>query len=263
MNAVLDVEERTPWSGIATRLLPHRRGLMIEAFYALFVVAAATLALSPVLLRSGWPLNYGTPAPLLLVQIYAAHLRHLDFFPVWSSTDGDGMGSPVLLFYHRVFFYTAGAFFAVVGNLKFAVVTTIFLFLVVGAYGMRCALGLVTNRRLFSTVGSLGFLFTNYVFTDWLDPRGDLAEFSALMIVPWLLYWCLNLVKNGRVSFLLIPIMVVLVNAHSAIALTSLFCLFISLVVFWISRGWLELRRDSNDSSRWPGASSFCCFLFS
>jgi hypothetical protein len=215
---------------------------MIEASYALFVVAAATVALSPVLLRSGWPLNYATPAPLLLVQMYAAHFRHLDFFPVWSSSDGDGMGSPVLLFYHRVFFYIAGAFFAVFGNLKLSVVATIFLFLVVGAYGMRCALGLVTSRRLFCTVGSLGFLFTNYVFTDWLDPRGDLAEFAGLMIVPWVLYWCLNLVKNGRVSFLLIPIMVVLVNTHSAIALTSLFCLLISLVVFWISRGWREVR---------------------
>jgi hypothetical protein len=174
--------------------------------------------------------------------MYAAHFRHLDFLPVWSSTDGDGLGSPVLLYYHRTFFYIAGLIYAVFGGLKPSVVATIAIFLAVGAYGMRRALGVVTNSRLLCTVGSVGFLFTNYVFTDWLDPRGDLAEFSALMIVPWLLYWCLNLVKHRRVSFVLIPIMILLVNAHSGIALTSLFTLAIALITFITIAGLRGLR---------------------
>ena len=144
-----------------------------EIGYAVLVVAAAALVLSPVLVRSGWPLNQGTTAPLLLVQIYAAHIRHLDFFPVWSSSDGIGMGSPVLLYYHRLFFSVAGLIYAVVGRgLKQSVVATIAIFLVVGAYGMRRALGAVTDSKLLRVAGSIGFLFTNYVFTDWLDPRG-------------------------------------------------------------------------------------------
>ena len=52
------------------------------------------------------------------------------------------------------------------------------------------------------------------------------------MVVPWLLYCCLNLVKNRRVSFLLIPVMVLLVNAHSATALVSLFTLAVAFVTF-------------------------------
>ena len=147
------------------------------------------------------------------------------------------MGSPVVLYYHRDFFYIAGLIYALFDGLKASVVATITIFLVVGAYGMRQALGVVTNSRLLRTVGSLGFLFTNYVFTDWLDPRGDLAEFSALMIVPWLVYWCLNLVKFRRFSFLIIPIMVVLVNAHSAIALTSAFLLTVAFIVYVTSAG--------------------------
>ena len=193
-----------------------------ELLYALLVVAAAALALSPVLRRSGWPLNQGSTGPLLLVQLYASHFRHLDFFPVWSSSDAFGMGSPVLLYYHRTYFYVAGLLMAFGGlSLKASVVTTIGLFLVVGAYGMRRALRVVTDDRLLYTVGSLGFLFTNYVFTDWLYPRGDLAEFSAVMLVPWLLWWCLVFVKDQRFSYLLIPIVVILVNTHSAIALTA------------------------------------------
>ena len=222
-----------------------QRRWVYEVGYALLVVGASALVLSPVLRRSGWPLNQGSTAPLLLVQIYAAHFRHLDFFPVWSSSDGIGMGSPVLLYYHRDFFYIAGLIYALFDGLKASVVATITVFLVVGAYGMRQALGVVTNSRLLRTVGSLGFLFTNYVFTDWLDPRGDLAEFSALMIVPWLLYWCLNLVKYRRVSFVLIPVMVLLVNAHSAIALLSLFTLLIALAAFVTFAGFQGLRAIS------------------
>ena len=148
------------------------RRWLYEVVYATLVAGAAALALSPVLRHSGWPLNQGATAPLLLVQIYAAHIRHLDLIPVWSSSDELGMGSPVLLFYHRAFFYFAGLISVLFGlGLKTSVVLTIAIFLAVGAYGMRLSLGLVTDSRLLCTVGSLGFLFTNYVFTDWLDPR--------------------------------------------------------------------------------------------
>ncbi len=220
-----------------------RRRWATELIFALLVSAAALLVLSPVLLRSGWPLNAASTAPLLIVQMYASHFRHLDFFPVWSSSDAFGMGSPVLLYYHRTFFYVAGLLLAWSGlSLKASVVTTIGLFLFVGAYGMRQALRLVTDSQLLCTVGSLGFLFTNYTFTDWLFPRGDLAEFSAVMLVPWLLYWCLTFVKDRRFSYLLVPIMVLLVNTHSAIALTSLFALAVALVAFLWRAGLAGLR---------------------
>jgi hypothetical protein len=223
----------TPALERARRPSLRERRWLYEIGYAILVVAAAALVLSPVLAHSGWQLNQGTAAPLLLVQIYAAHFRHLDFFPVWSSSDGIGMGSPVLLYYHRLFFSVAGLIYAVLGiGLKQSVVATIAIFLVVGAYGMRRALGVVTDSRILRVAGSIGFLFTNYVFTDWLVPRGDPSEFCALMLVPWLLFWCLNLVSRKRVSFSLIPVIVLLVFAHSAIALTCLFTLAIALIVF-------------------------------
>ena len=220
-----------------------RRRWTTELIFALLVFAAAVLVLSPVLRRSGWPLNAGSTAPLLLVQMYASHFRHLDFFPVWSSSDAFGMGSPGAALLPPTFFYVAGLLMAWGGlGLKAAVVTTIGLFLFVGAYGMRQALRVVTDSQLLCTVGSLGFLFTNYVFTDWLFPRGDLAEFSAVMLVPWLLYWCLVFVKDRRFSYLLIPIMVLLVNTHSAIALTALFALAVALVTFLWHAGSAGLR---------------------
>jgi hypothetical protein len=206
------------------------------------VLAAATLILSLVGRRAGWPLGQQYNRELTLVPIYAAHFRHLDLFPVWSSSDGLGMGTPVLLYYQKAFFYPAGLLYMILGGaLKPTLVLSIGLFLVVGAYGMRRALEMITDNRLLCTVGSVGFLFTNYVFTDWLT-RGDLPEFAAIMIVPWLLFWCLNLVRHHRVSLLLIPTMVLLVDAHSAIALLSLFTLAIAFTTFLVSAGWRGLR---------------------
>ena len=183
-----------------------RRRWVYEASYASIVLGAAALILSLVGRRAGWPIGAESFNELIIVQLYAAHFRHLDFFPVWSSTDGIGLGTPVLLFYQKTFFYVSGALFVLLGGaLKPTLILSIGFFLAVGAYGMRRALGMVTDSRLLQVVGSVGFLFTNYVFTDWLS-RGDLPEFTAMMIVPWLLFWCLNLVKNHRVSLLLIPV---------------------------------------------------------
>jgi hypothetical protein len=177
-----------------------------------------------------------------LVQIYAAHFRHGDFFPVWSSSDAFGMGSPTPLFYHKAFFIVGGALFVVLGGaLKTTLLLTLAIFMVVGAYGMRRALGVVTGQRVLQVVGSLGFLFTNWAFVEWLS-RGDLAEFSALMVVPWLLYCCLTLVKDRRVSWLIVPTMVVLVDAHSAVALVSTVVLGVTAVTFVATFGVAGLR---------------------
>jgi hypothetical protein len=221
--------------------LPSRRWVY-EVAYGALVVAAVALILSIVGRRSGWPIGQAFNNDLILVQLYAAHFRHLDFFPVWSSTDGLGLGTPVLLFYQKAFFYVAGMLFILFGgSLKPALVGTIGIYLAVGAYGMRLALGSVTKSRLLVVVGSVGFLFTNYVFTDWLV-RGDLPEFSAMMIVPWLLYWCLELVKNRRVSLLLIPVLPLLVDAHSAIGLVSIITLAVAVITFLTVAGWHGLR---------------------
>jgi hypothetical protein len=213
-----------------------------EIAYAAIVLGAVALILSLVGQHSGWPIGSAYFNELILVSLYAAHFRHFDFFPVWSSTDALGLGSPVLLYYQKAFFYVSGAILILFGGaLKPTLVVTTGLFLAVGAYGMRLALGMVTESRLLRVVGSVGFLFTNYVFTDWLA-RGDLPEFSAMMVVPWLLYWCLNLVKNRRVSLLFIPVMALLVDTHSAIGLLSLFTLAATAVVFVAIAGLKGLR---------------------
>ena len=204
-----------------------------ELVFLAAVLATAALSLTLVGRRAGWPVGQTPPDPML-VQIYAAHIRHGDLFPVWSSSDVFGMGSPVTLYYQKAFFFLGGLIFILLGgSLKATLVLTLGLFMLVGAYGMRKALGVVTDSPLLRTVGAMAFLLSNWMFSDWLI-RGDLAEFSALMMIPWLVWWCLTLVKDGRLSLAIVPIMVALVWAHLAIAVASVFLLIITSVAFMV-----------------------------
>ncbi len=219
-----------------------RRRLAFELAYLLATVAAAALALSLAGRRPGWPVGQTFGQDPLLVQIYAAHYRHGDFLPVWSSSDAYGFGTPVPLFYHKAFFVVGATVYLLLGGaLKPTLVITLAAFMVVGAYGMRKALSVITGDRVLQVVGSLAFLFTNWSFVEWLS-RGDLAEFSALMVVPWLLYWCLTLVKERRVSWSVVPTMVVLVDAHSAVALVSTVVIAVTGIVFLASYGGVGVR---------------------
>ena len=174
------------------------RKWIYEVGYAALVVVAAVIVLSPFSGAPDGPSTAERPALFSWCKSTPHIFATSTSFRCGRAATGLGMGSPVLLYYQRTFFYVAGFIYALFGGLKFSVVITIAIFLAIGAYGMRRALRVVTDSRLLYTAGSLGFLFTNYAFTDWLDPHGDLGEFAAFMIVPWLLYWCLNLVRTTR-----------------------------------------------------------------
>ena len=77
-----------------------------ELLFAAATLAAVALILLIVFRLAGWPIGQAFGNYLLLVRIYAVHFRHLDFFPVWSSSDAYGMGTPVLLYYHKTYFYS-------------------------------------------------------------------------------------------------------------------------------------------------------------
>jgi hypothetical protein len=250
-TSTLTAEDRSEGPSRETAAVPARhrafgglaRGWRFELVFLVSTLSAVVLILSYVYRRGGFPVTQAYGNDFLLTDIYAAHLRHGDIFPVWSTSDAYGLGSPVLLFYQRAFFYVSGALYALLGGaLKTSLVLTIAVFLILGAYGMRLAIATLTDRRSLLVVGSVGFLFTNYVFTDWLA-RGDLAEFSALMVVPWLLYWCLKFVTKCAVSFLIVPIFVLLFLAHNAIALLSLFLLIVTIAVFVATFGLRGLRQ--------------------
>jgi hypothetical protein len=209
-----------------------------EVIFALCTVLSIALVLSIVFRHAGWPsndnsgpYNFNIALPMIETQAYAAHFRQLDFFPVWQSSDAFGLGTPVLLYFQKLFYVTSGLVYLVIGHIKVATLLALGLFMAVGAYGMRAALSVVTRRRVLLTVGSLALIFANYSFDDWLI-RGDFGEFSAMMLLPWLIWWSLELINKRRASYWIAPIAVLLVLAHVAIAGLAAVMVVIASIAF-------------------------------
>ena len=54
------------------------------------------------------------------------------------------------------------------------------------------------------------------------------------MIVPWLVYWCLTLIKDQRWSWSIVPVIVALVWAHNTVALVAIIMLTVTGMAFLI-----------------------------
>jgi hypothetical protein len=193
-----------------------RQGLVLGAF-----LGAGLLALLPVLRATGWPGNHEDGAIFARTAIYAQHLRHLDFLPVWSDSDAYGMGTPMPAGYHKLFFWVAGGLSLVGWTLKAAVVTTLLAVLLVGMYGMRRCLLRLGVPSLLASVGGIALAVAPYTFTDWYT-RGDLAEFTGMMLVPWILCWSVDMVAGNKVSFWIVPLILVTFLADDLVAYLGL-----------------------------------------
>ena len=146
----------TDLGSVGTRSTAHFAGASrwkFEAGFALVTLLAITIILSIVGRHSGWPNNDEGTTQAFETEIYSAHFRQLDFFPIWSSSDSYGLGSPLPLYYHKAFFMVSGLLYLLLGNIKSALVLGIAIFMVVGVYGMRMALHTITKRKLLVVLG--------------------------------------------------------------------------------------------------------------
>jgi len=191
-------------------------------------ILAIFFCMLPAIRTAGWP--HGTDFDNK-TQLYAKHIKEGDFIPIWSSDDAYGMGSPLPTFYHKTFYYISGTALVITNSVKLSILMSIGLFMLVGTYGMRFCLRKMTEHKIFIVLASQTILFANYTFTNWLV-RDDMAEFAAMMIVPWLIWWCLKLLKEKKFSYSIAPIMFFLINAHNVIALFGLIPAAIAYLVF-------------------------------
>ena len=212
-----------------------------------FILLAITISscLAIVLRHSGWPHNHEGLSFMSRSEIYADHFKRGDLLPIWSSNDAYGMGSPLPLFYQKIFYYMSGTVLFVTGSLKFSIVSSLAIFMLTGAYGMRFCVQKVTKQKELILVVPIILLLTNYAFTDWLV-RGAMAEFAAMMLVPWVLWWCLKLLIEKEFSVSIAVILFLLINAHNITALFALFPLVTAYALFLFSEkraGFLSTSR--------------------
>lgn len=202
--------------------------------FLICTLIVVTICLSAVLFHSGWPGSDDNYRTLDRTVVYAQHFQRGDFFPIWSSDDSVGMGSPLPLFYHKTFYYISGSLLLIIGSVKVAVIAATAIFMLVGAYGLRASMRKLTNHPILLLLIPQLLLMSSYTTTDLLI-RGAAAEFSAMMLIPWLLWWCLKLLKDKHFSYLIVPIMFLLVQAHNVVALFAIILPLIASLLFLTS----------------------------
>lgn len=188
---------------------------------ALFLVVAIVTVYPALRVPGAWPVGHDTTFAFARSEILAEHLRNGDLFPVWSSSDAYGLGTPSPLYYHKLLFYVAAAFLLLGLPLKGAVAGTLIFFLVVGMVGMRLALLRLNVSSALANIGAIALAWSSYTFTDWLV-RGALPDFAAMMLVPWLLWWALGLVIHRRFGLSVVPVLSLMYLAHNVIALLAM-----------------------------------------
>lgn len=224
----------------------QRRGRLRPLLLPLSVFSVlAGLTLAPLWGQVGWPLNHELLGFAIRTQVYAQHYSFFDFLPIWSSVDNEGFGSPLPLFYHKLFYVVSALLLNLTGVMKTALVIAILIFLVVGAFGMYCTLRALGTSREVGMAGGISIIVANYTVTNWLI-RGALAEFSAAMLVPWALHYFIRTVQEERVHPGLAVSLGLIFLAHSVICfyLVLLFSMtvLILLVVRRIRLGILSAR---------------------
>ena len=200
------------------------------------------VCLTPFFREPGIPLSHEGLSYLQRIATYADHFRQGDFFPIWASHDAYGMGSPQPLFYHKTFYFLSAFLSILLGSVQSSVSVSLALFMLLGAYGMRLASGKLTGNFILQASASQALLLTNYSFTDWLV-RGAMAEFSAFMLVPWLAWWCLTLIKDRRFSFSITPILYLMVQSHNVTALFGMIAILIAAAIFLLRERMYGMRR--------------------
>lgn len=121
-----------------------------------------------------------------------------DWFPIWSTTDNYGLGSPLPALYHKLFYLFSGMALVLTGNVKVSVLISLWIWFVIGGLGMYWLCRQMNCPKAVSWAGSVMLITANYTVTDWLI-RGAMAELCAIMLIPWtLLFYIRCLYPNSQ-----------------------------------------------------------------
>ena len=207
-------------------------------------------ALCPLIQLSagGWPFNHEFLSFVSRSEVFARHFAAGDWLPVWSTLDNFGFGSPQPIFYHKLFDDVSGLILWLTGSAKAALAGAVVGFLALGLVGIYRCLRDQGLAHLAAACGGVCFALANYSTTNWLV-RGALAEFSAAMMLPWVLLYFLRLLQQRRSAVGLGVSLWLTFLGHSVLAYYAGLLL---AFVFLLKNGWwLASSGHSGDSGRW------------
>ncbi len=128
-----------------------------------------------------------------------------------------GYGTPSVFFYHKAFYYISALLLLATGSVKVALTGALAFWMFIGGIGIYLCAAQFTRNRLIKLSTIPLFLLSNYAFVDWLV-RGAMAEFAAMMLVPFVLLWCVIVLRGERLAYWIAPILYIVFFAHNILA---------------------------------------------
>ncbi len=196
----------------------------------LFFIICITLPFLHFYFAQYWPHNHEYMAWRNRMVIYVSHFYQWDFLPYWSAGDGAGLGGPLPIYYHKLFYWVSSFLYVLHPVIKDAATLAMIIFAGIGVIGMQKCLKAIGMESWPSLFLAATLPLQYYTLTDWFI-RGALAEYTALMIAPWLIWWCLNLLSTGKFSISIGIILAFTYFSHNIIAYYGVFAIIISFVI--------------------------------
>ncbi|QRN96819.1 hypothetical protein JRI60_48910 [Archangium violaceum] len=204
---------------------------------SLACLGMALAAVLPLLGFDGWPENHEGLSIFERAEGFRRAYAAGDFFPLWTPFCHLGHGSPWPFFYHRLFNTLSGGLGWMVGSAYRGVQLALMLVLFVGASGMAAAARRLGASARVQVLAAFLLCFSHYAFFDWLI-RNATAEFSAMMLYPWLLWGCLRLHSEGRGGGWVGLVLAALFYAHTVMFLYAFLTLAVALGLMVARQGW-------------------------
>ncbi|HZY43238.1 MAG TPA: 6-pyruvoyl-tetrahydropterin synthase-related protein, partial [Anaerolineae bacterium] len=196
------------------------------------VILIAVIAALPFITQSGLPRHTDLELHVFRAAEYSQVLSGGVLYPRWAPDFYYGYGYPIFNYYAPFTYALASLFaipFGIVAGVKGAILLAFFLAAIGMYYFARRHFGSIGG-----VIGSAAFVLSPYIL--FIDPlmRGDLAEFFALSLIPWLfLVFDRPAQPLGRTQAYRALVLGILIHSHN---LTALFALGI-LAAYLLWRG--------------------------
>ncbi len=174
--------------------LPPIRSLLLWGARIAAILAASVLVTAALLPYDAWPDTHEDLRYQFLTALFAESLAAGNWYPRWLPEMAGGYGYPTFVFYQPGFFYCSALWMQLIGSPSAATYCTVLSFLCVGAIGAYLV-GRKLGDEWTGGFAAALLLLTPYLYVNLLV-RGDLSELAAMLLVPWLLFFAVRIVRR-------------------------------------------------------------------
>lgn len=220
--------------GPVVRYVPGERLIALVTGCVLAAYVLATL-FSPILRGLDTYISFSH------LYIWTEALKAGDLLSTWTPVDGNGFGSPVPFFYHKLFNLVGAALALTTGDIVSAYRLAVLVFSAVMFAGVYVCAGRFGAARLSRLVIATAALCAPYALTK-LVAGGSVAEYSASALVPFVIALAIDY-RTGNAGkwhgVALFALMVLLALAHALIfvAVAGLLMMFAAYQVITSAKG--------------------------